>query len=422
QPNIVGDDAASETDTEVSGEKRGSPQPELGKAPQSISAAPDTELAGAKEVEYHPEVEVALLLDQAEDQVAKLALTTPKRDNAYETYQLILSLQPNNGAALAGIEQIGVKYVDLAKQAAAKGNVLKARQYAAKAAELAPGNPLVQSMTLPVEPEKRASEESVSAPKPSESVASPQGVSVESEVATTKIEALTATSTSVTPKGLMPDVNDLIFQPHNYLGRQVVVTGSVVDLFWDYRLKAETGQNSIVINVARLSPANRAELAAAIDGAGFLGQVHARIKGRVEHQTLATYELVATELTLIDNSPTKGEALAPDPVPDLGAATPLVAPADSVESLVLTEGSSNQVRPDEGDQAGATAADSNGQSSGNANRSAGGTLADRSHTAPIIAPVRYNPAPVYVPTCYRDVVWRRLPDGRIQTGLRTRCY
>ena len=38
------------------------------------------------------------------------------------------------------------------------------------------------------------------------------------------------------------------------------------------------------------------------------------------------------------------------------------------------------------------------------------------------APVYYQPPPAYVPTCYQDEVWRRLPDGRIQTGTRTRCY
>ena len=37
-------------------------------------------------------------------------------------------------------------------------------------------------------------------------------------------------------------------------------------------------------------------------------------------------------------------------------------------------------------------------------------------------PVYYRPALAYVPTCYQDKVWRRLPDGRIQTGVRTRCY
>ncbi len=37
-------------------------------------------------------------------------------------------------------------------------------------------------------------------------------------------------------------------------------------------------------------------------------------------------------------------------------------------------------------------------------------------------PVYYRPAPAYVPTCYQDKVWRRRLDGRIQTGIRTRCY
>ena len=40
-------------------------------------------------------------------------------------------------------------------------------------------------------------------------------------------------------------------------------------------------------------------------------------------------------------------------------------------------------------------------------------------------PYNYQPAPTYyrpAPTCRRDEVWRRLPDGRIQTGVRTRCY
>ena len=37
-------------------------------------------------------------------------------------------------------------------------------------------------------------------------------------------------------------------------------------------------------------------------------------------------------------------------------------------------------------------------------------------------PAYYAPQPAYVPSCYQDQVWRRLPDGRIQTGVRTRCY
>ena len=98
---------------------------------------------------YSVEKEVSLLLAHAKDQVANLALTTPEGDNAYHTYQLILSLQPNNEAALAGIEQIGLKYIELAKLAGAKGDLHKANHYARKAMELAPGHPSVQAMVVP---------------------------------------------------------------------------------------------------------------------------------------------------------------------------------------------------------------------------------------------------------------------------------
>ncbi len=48
----------------------------------------------------------------------------------------------------------------------------------------------------------------------------------------------------------------------------------------------------------------------------------------------------------------------------------------------------------------------------------GSLLAPRPDYQP--APVVY--APAYRPTCYRDRVYRYLPDGRIQWGIRTRCY
>ena len=48
----------------------------------------------------------------------------------------------------------------------------------------------------------------------------------------------------------------------------------------------------------------------------------------------------------------------------------------------------------------------------------GAFLAPRPYYRP--APVVYVPA--YPPTCYRDRVYRYLADGRIQWGVRTRCY
>jgi hypothetical protein len=101
-------------------------------------------------------------------------------------------------------------------------------------------------------------------------------------------------------KNLIEDTDDLVSRPYNYQGRQVVVTGSVVQFFWEYRLKSKTGQNKIVIDVDGLNRSDRAKLDAAIGRAGFFGRVRARIHGRIARQTSATFELAATELALIE--------------------------------------------------------------------------------------------------------------------------
>jgi hypothetical protein len=74
----------------------------------------------------------------------------------------------------------------------------------------------------------------------------------------------------------------------------------VVHFFWNYRLIAETKQNSMVIDVDGLSQADRAKLDTAIEQAGFSGQVHARIKGRIERQRFSIFHLVASELAVIE--------------------------------------------------------------------------------------------------------------------------
>ena len=277
-------------------------------APRSDTAALDTESAYATEPSYSDEEEVSLLLAHAQDQVAKLALTTPEGDNAYETYQLIRSLQPNNQAALGGIKQIGVKYAELAKLAAKKGDLRKANHYAAKAAILAPEHPLVLSITIPMEADQPKTKETTPAREILANVRAPPSAPEELEEETAKVQVATATPASATPEDLIENVNDLVFKPYDYQGRQLAVAGPVVHVLWDYRLKAETGQNSIVIDVDGLNKADRAGLDAAIEKAGFLGQVHARIKGRIERQGLASFELAATELALTGFAKGKDEA------------------------------------------------------------------------------------------------------------------
>ncbi len=146
---VTGSSEASET-TALPIERRRAPQDEL---PMLSSGATATtaELARAAPPSYGTEREVSRLLKRADDQVARLELTVPSGNNALESYRRILAIQPDNEAAVAGIEQIGVEYLELANLAAAKGDFRMANRHALIATELAPDHPLIQSMAIPVQ-------------------------------------------------------------------------------------------------------------------------------------------------------------------------------------------------------------------------------------------------------------------------------
>ena len=441
-----GDRVHSETDMEaVAEEKAATPPAVPEEAPQVAASAPpdsaaarETELAFAAPPRVRDEVAVAQLLALAEDQMARLALTTPAGGNAYDTYQQVLSIEPDNAGAFDGIEQIGVKYVGLAGLAAAKGDLERARHYAARATELAPEHPLVRSMTLPQEAAPLTTDEKTEPPELLVNTNSPRRAAPATNEAKTKIEGATPASAAATPGELIEDANDLIFKPDDYQDRQVTVAGSVVHFLGLYRLKSETGQNSIVIGVNGLSQSDRARLDTAIDKAGFLGQVKARIKGRIERQKLVTFQLAATELTLIGTDQSKDEVPGQslDPAHEEGVAP--VASIDPSESSVQTNDSNDRSQWSEPERAGAITTNSGGggqdeasvgkrnspesQSPGNGGGTGGASSGGSSHSAAVAAPVYYQPESTHVPTCYQDMVWRRLPDGRIQTGIRTRCY
>ncbi|MDX1574953.1 MAG: tetratricopeptide repeat protein, partial [Kiloniellales bacterium] len=139
--------------------------------PAASQTEVDAELAYAAEPSSGNEEMIAQLLGLAADQAEKLALTTPEGDNAYETYQLILSLQPDNKAALAGIEQIGVKYVELAERARSRGGLEQARLYADKAVKLAPGHPEVVAIDAALRDQEQPAEAPAAPAAPAPSVA-----------------------------------------------------------------------------------------------------------------------------------------------------------------------------------------------------------------------------------------------------------
>ena len=69
--------------------------------------------------------DVSRLLAQADDQTARLALTVPSGDNALETYQQVLAIDPHNEAAQSGIELIGMLLMEQSRLAT--GSLMSAR-------------------------------------------------------------------------------------------------------------------------------------------------------------------------------------------------------------------------------------------------------------------------------------------------------
>lgn len=344
---------------------------ELPGSGESLNGKPviQSEAAFAEMPSLNGEETIAKLLNRAEYQVARLALTTPQGDNALETYRHVLSLQPQREEALAGIERVGVMYVELAERAAARGDHQSSRQYAANAQELAPEHPSVKSMKAPTEvaqPEIRRTEP---APEIVADFKAPPPMPAAPREAKARIEIASATPTSVGLGDLTEDADNLVFRPADYRGRQVAVAGPVVHLMWDYRLVA--GPKSLVIDVDGLSQKDRAELDAAIDKAGFLGQVPARITGTVERQSLVTFKLAATELSLLDIDPGDGKALGRTLDPDFEEVVPLEVPVFPGELATPTNLNSGLTRS--GDRSGATASADNSGGNGSGGAAGGGS-------------------------------------------------
>ena len=102
------------------------------------------------------------------------------------------------------------------------------------------------------------------------------------------------------PEGPGQTIDDLFLEPQVYEGRDVTVTGSVIELLSRYRLRSETGPNTIVIDIDGLPPAVRSAFSAALAEAGPLRGVRARIMGKVERGDAAAFHLAASELVLLD--------------------------------------------------------------------------------------------------------------------------
>lgn len=101
-----------------------------GQFEQIIIDTPDPKQNGSTEPPKNeliiPEIET--LLAKAKQQIIQSRLLTPENDNAYQTFQKILSSKPDEKRALAGLHIIADRYLELSEKYFAQGNLTQSKR------------------------------------------------------------------------------------------------------------------------------------------------------------------------------------------------------------------------------------------------------------------------------------------------------
>ncbi|RZA06611.1 MAG: hypothetical protein EOO68_04760 [Moraxellaceae bacterium] len=112
-------------------------------APKQEIPAPIAQQASAP-VELTPEQKIInSLLSEADYCLAQNKLLNPVADNAHDRYRSVLLMDPENERAKLGLQTISLRFVELARTAARRGNVSEA-QTMIKYARGIDNNPVVQ--------------------------------------------------------------------------------------------------------------------------------------------------------------------------------------------------------------------------------------------------------------------------------------
>lgn len=85
-------------------------------------------------------------LAAAENALKRDRLTTPPRDNAFEYYQMILAMEPDNTDALTGLQKIVDRYIQLIKRAQTNDQPNRVKRYLQRAESVLPNDPALQEL------------------------------------------------------------------------------------------------------------------------------------------------------------------------------------------------------------------------------------------------------------------------------------
>ena len=116
------------------------------KPPSVIKAPAPTVVVIAPVPETKEQLALRLILLNAEYTLAHDQLLTPANDNALMYYRKALALDSNNARAKGGLLGIVMRYVDLARQAAARGNYSQANAMLSNARLVDPDNLLIKEV------------------------------------------------------------------------------------------------------------------------------------------------------------------------------------------------------------------------------------------------------------------------------------
>lgn len=106
-----------------------------------------TPVAKPKPVITKEQQVINMLILNGEYTLSQNQLLTPKNDNAYDYFRGVLKLDPNNARAKGGLQGIVMRYVDLARQAAARGNYSQATAMLNNARIVDPNNLLIKEVS-----------------------------------------------------------------------------------------------------------------------------------------------------------------------------------------------------------------------------------------------------------------------------------
>ena len=109
---------------------------------QTLRAEVDEQLA---EVKRREEL-IAYLLAKAKEQLDNVRLLDPPGDNAYQSYQEVLRLEPENQRALEGIEHLIDQHVALAEAAQRAGELTGSLMIIEKGLSIAPDHPVLLAL------------------------------------------------------------------------------------------------------------------------------------------------------------------------------------------------------------------------------------------------------------------------------------